>query len=68
MNPNQYPKWLSNVTSRQLFQEICTKVKNIVSLSLVFHKNDVVEPGLATVQSSTCTTYKKHQLDLTWSC
>ena len=24
--------------------------------------------GLATVQSSTSTTYKKYQLDLKWSC
>ena len=27
MNPSQYPKWLSNVASSQLIQEICTKSK-----------------------------------------
>ena len=35
------------------------KVKNIVSLLLLSHKNGMIEPAFATVQSSTCTTYKK---------
>ena len=68
MNPNQYPKGFSNAASSQLFQEICAKNKDIVSLTLFFHKNDMILPGLPTVESSTCTTNKKNQLDLRCSC
>ena len=68
MNPNQYPKVLPNVVCSQLFPEICTKTKNIVFLPLFFHRNDMILPGFATVQSLTSTAYKKYQLDLRWSC
>ena len=64
MNPNQHPKGLSNVIFSLLFQEICTKIKNIVSLPLILQKNCVIYSGFATVQSSTCTTYEKYQRDL----
>ena len=47
------------------YKKYVQKVK-IQSLSLFVHKNGVIQPGLANVQSSTCTTYKKCQLCLRW--
>ena len=42
MNPNQYPKGLSNVFPRQFFPEICIKSKNIVCLPFLFQKTGMI--------------------------
>ena len=47
MDLNQYPKGLLNVISSQIFQEICIKSKDIVSLPLFSQKNGVFEVGLS---------------------
>ena len=51
-----------------LFLANYSKKYDIVSLPLFFHKNSMIQPGLATVQSSISTTDKKYQMDLRWSC